>query len=212
MPTVFIVDDDPGMRDSLPILLQTANLNSQCFASAQDFLSVCGPHQEGCLLLDVRMPGMSGPDLQKELARRNVLLPIIFLTAFLDLPTGIEAIKQGASDFLTKPINGELLLQRVHDALRLDVERRQKLQARQQFASRLLKLTNREREVLALAISGWSNKEISSQLKISRRTVEGHRSRIVLKTGEVSLLKLAKQAADAGASLAEITLCEGASA
>ena len=207
-PTVFIVDDDPGIRHSLALLLETADLKSEGFANAEDFLSVCEPNREGCLLLDVRMPGMSGPELQKELARRNIVLPIIFLTGHADLPIGIEAIKSGASDFLTKPIDGELVLIRVDEALRLDVERHQKLEAGRQFRNCLLKLTMREREILALALSGLSNKEISGHLKISRRTVEGHRSRIILKIGHGSLLKLAKQAAVAGVSLAEITISE----
>ncbi len=202
--TVFIVDDDPGMRHSLSILLETARIKSECFASAEEFLRICGPHQEGCLLLDVRMPGMSGPELQEELTRRKVWLPIIFLTAFADLPTVVNAVKHGALDFLPKPINGALLLERVEGAFRQAGERRQTEEARERFMTCLLKLTRREREVLALAISGMPNKEISTHLQMSQRTVEGHRSRIFLKIGTDSLLKLAQQAADAGISLAEI--------
>lgn len=203
-PVVFIVDDDPGIRHSLPILLEMASFKSECFASAEDFLSICGPHMEGCLLLDVRMPGMNGPELQKELAQRDVLLPIIFLTAHADLPTCVEAIKRGALDFLTKPIDGELLLKHVADALRLDSSRHQKLEASKQLRTCLLKLTGREREVLSLALSGLANKEISNHLHISQRTVEGHRSRIFLKTGVNSFLKLAQMASESGVKLPEI--------
>ncbi|MDD5174953.1 MAG: response regulator [Sterolibacterium sp.] len=210
VPTVFIVDDDPGMRSSLSILMETTRLKADCFASAEEFLSVCGPHQEGCLLLDVRMPGMSGPDLQEELARRNVRLPIIFLTAYADLPTGVEAMKQGAVDFLTKPINGELLLQRVQVAFEIDRLQRESEVARHLFESRLLKLTNREREVLTLALTGMGNKEISTHLKVSLRTIEGHRSRIYLKIGVSSLIELSQQAVDAGVNLAQAisSLCD----
>jgi len=203
--TVFIVDDDPGMRDSLTILLETAGLRLECFASAEAFLKVCATDREGCLLLDVRMPGMSGPELQAELARRNIRLPIVFLTAYAELPTGIEAMKQGAVDFLTKPVNGELLLQRVAAALDVDRVQRRSMQARQAFLTRLKKLTRREREVLALALTGMVNAEIAARLGISPRTIEGHRSRIFLKTGVDSLLELLQQAALAGFDLAEIT-------
>lgn len=204
VPAVFIVDDDPGMRSSLFILMETAQLKAECFASAEEFLSVCGPHQEGCLLLDVRMPGMSGPNLQEELARRNMRLPIIFLTAYADLPTGVEAMKQGAVDFLTKPINGELLLQRVQVAFEIDRMQRESEAARHLFESRLLKLTNREREILALALTGMSNKDISTHLKVSTRTIESHRSRIYLKIGVNSLVELSQQAVDAGVNLAKV--------
>jgi len=201
MPTVFIVDDDPGIRSSLSILMETTQLKADCFASAEEFLSVCGPHQEGCLLLDVRMPGMSGPDLQEELTRRKVRLPIIFLTAYADLPTGVTAMKNGAVDFMTKPINGELLLQRIQHAVEIDRLQRESEQARQLFESRLLKLTDRENEILCLALTGMSNRDISTRLKISMRTIEGHRSRIYLKLGVGSLVELSQQAADAGVNL-----------
>lgn len=209
LPTVFIVDDDPGIRHSLAILMETAQLKADCFASAEEFLNVCGPHQEGCLLLDVRMPGMSGPDLQEELARRNVRLPIIFLTAYADLPTGVAAMKQGAVDFMTKPINGELLLQRIRVALEVDRLQRESEQARQLFESRLLKLTDREKEVLSLALTGMSNKDISARLKVSMRTIEGHRSRMYLKLGVSSLIELSQQAADAGVNLPNVITMAG---
>lgn len=202
--TVFIVDDDPGIRYSLPILFETAQLPTECFSSAEDFLQTCDPTRHGCLLLDVRMAGMTGPELQEELARRGIRLPIIFLTGYADLPTGVAAMKRGAVDFLTKPVNGALLLQQVQAALNLDSRQRQTEAERQRFVKRLQKLTAREREILVLALSGMVNKEISTRLKISLRTIEGHRSRIYLKTGAASLLELAQQATSAGVAFSDI--------
>jgi FixJ family two-component response regulator len=204
-PTVFIVDDDAGMRYSLPILFETAHLRTECFASAEEFLQACDARREGCLLLDVRMTGMNGLALQEELARRDIRLPIIFLTAYADLATGVAAMKRGAADFLTKPVNGALLVRQVRAAIEQDHRQRRVADAREQFEKRLLKLTLREREVLVLALAGKVNKEISSQLGISLRTIEGHRSRIYLKTGVTSMLELAQQAADAGVALTAIT-------
>jgi FixJ family two-component response regulator len=200
-PIVHIVDDDPSIRASLPILLETALIRSQCHVSAEAFLDACRPQQEGCILLDVRMPGMSGTELQAELARRHIDLPIIFLTGYADLPVGVTAMRQGAVDFLTKPVDGELLLERVAAALELDQERRQRNAARQDMALRLTKLTPREREILNLALAGMGNKDIARQLNISLRTIEGHRSRIYLKTGVDSVMELALRAANAGVRL-----------
>lgn len=199
--TVFIVDDDPGICASLPILLETANVSSQCFASAEAFLEAYSPDQAGCVLLDVRMPGMSGPALQAELLRRGLSLPIVFMTAFAELPTGIEAMKQGAVDFLSKPVNGAQLLERLQAALELDHERRRIASERLAFHARIQKLTAREREVLALAQSGMDNKAIAAHLKVSTRTIESHRSRICLRTGVHSLAELAYQASVAGVNL-----------
>ena len=201
-PTVFIVDDEPGLRVSLPILLDTAHLKSRCFASAEAFLEACSPDLAGCLLLDVRMPGMSGPALQMELVRRGVCLPILFMTAHGDLPTGIEAMKLVALDFLIKPVNGALLLERVQAALEIDRETRQAAAVKQEFEVRIQTLTAREREVLALAQSDMDNKAMAAHLQVSLRTIESHRSRICLRTGVHSLAELAHQAAAVGVKLA----------
>jgi two-component system, LuxR family, response regulator FixJ len=203
--TVFIVDDDPGIRESLPVLMETAGLKAECFASAEAFLDACDHDQEGCLLLDVRMPGLSGLQLQVELARRKIGLPVIFLTAYADLATGVDAMKQGAMDFLTKPVNGALLLQRVQAALAVHREQRRTDNARQSLLSRLQKLSCRERDVLALALTGTTSREIAERLRISLRTVEGHRARIYLKTGSASLLELSRTASDLGLSVSDIT-------
>lgn len=205
-PTVFIVDDDPGIRFSLPMLLHTAQVKTECFSSAEAFLEALDSEQTGCLVLDVRMPGLSGPQLQSELARRRIRLPIIFLTGYGDLSVGVEAMKQGAVDFLTKPINGERLLERVRAALEISSAQQQADSARRMFAGRLQKLTRREREVLLLALSGQENRAIAAALQISERTVEGHRARIYLRTGVRSLLELSRAAADAGIALTRASL------
>jgi two-component system response regulator FixJ len=202
--TVFIVDDDPGIRSSLALLLETDNLQSASFASADDFLAACGPNPYGCLILDVRMPGMSGLQLQDELALRHINLPIIFLTGFADVPMTVGAMRKGAVDFMTKPVNGAVLLDRVHIALEANRLQKQAQAARSLFEARLLKLTPREREVLGLALSGMPNKTISKEMDISVRTIEGHRAQIFLKLGVDSLIELAQEAASAGMPLSDI--------
>ena len=203
-PIVFIVDDDAGIRRSLPILLATAELETRCFASAAEFLAAFDPTQAGCLLLDVRMPGMSGTALQEELTRRQARLPVVFMTGYADLPVGVAAMKLGAVDFLTKPVNGQQLLHCVQAALDRDRERRLAEATRLGFETRLRKLTAREREVLVLALAGGENRDIATRLGISQRTVEGHRARIYLKTGFNSLLDLARQAGEAGLKPADL--------
>ena len=202
--TVFIIDDDMGLRSSLALLLETDKLQSACFASADDFLASCGPNPQGCLILDVRMPGMSGLQLQDELALRQIQLPIIFLTGFADIPMAVGAIRKGALDLITKPVNGAVLLERVHSALETNRLQREASAARALFEARLLKLTQREREVLVLALSSMPNKTISSELGISVRTIEGHRSHIFLKLDIDSLVELAQQAASVGMPLSDI--------
>jgi FixJ family two-component response regulator len=202
--TVFVVDDDPGIRSSLTLLLATADLKSACFANADDFLAACGSQPEGCLILDVRMPGMSGPELQDELIRRKFDLPIIFLTGFAEIAMAVEGVNKGALDFLEKPINGSLLLQRVESALEINRLRRQADAARALFEARLLTLTHREREVVVLALSGMVNKTIAKELDISLRTIEGYRMQIYLKLGVTSLLELAQQAAGVNMPLNEL--------
>ena len=201
--TIFIVDDDPGIRHSLPLLMETAGLVAECFASAEAFLDACNPEREGCILLDVRMPGLSGPQLQAELVRREIRLPVIFLTGYADLATGVDAMKQGALDFLTKPVNGAMLLERVQAALALHREQRRVETTRQALLAKRQKLTSRERDVLSLAFNGMASREIAARLKISLRTVEGHRARIYLKTGATSLLDLAQLTTGSGLKLAE---------
>ncbi|MEN6585499.1 MAG: response regulator [Sulfuricella sp.] len=196
--SVFIIDDDFVVRDSLTLLLETAGYTVKSFDSAEAFLSACQPDCWGCLVLDLRMPGMKGNELQAELIRRNITLPVIFLTAYGDIPTTVQAMKAGAMDFLTKPVDAALLLQRVREALRLCDQEQDKQEMAQELRERCAGLTRREREVLALAASGMPNKEIASRLGISYRTVELHRSNIYHKTGAQGLLELARIAEGCG--------------
>lgn len=189
-PTVFIVDDDAAVRDALALLLDAAGLPARCFASADDFLAEVGAATTGCLVLDVHMPGRSGPELQAELLRRGIPLPVIFLTAHGDIPTTVQAIRAGAVDFLTKPVDARVLLERVQQACAHDRRERERRRADAARVERLAGLTPRERDVLSLALGGLPNKEIGRRLGISHRTVEVYRSRILSKTGAPSLLAL----------------------
>lgn len=201
-PVVYIVDDDAAVRDSLSLLCETAGLKVECHASAESFLRAYRPGQAGCLILDVSMGQMSGPELHAELIRRGSQLPVIYLTAHGDIPMTVRAMKAGAADFLTKPVNGATLLDRVQAALAQSCEflhRQKNVAVRHQ---RLALLTPREREVMLLALAGCCNKDIASLLGISHRTVEIHRSRILQKTGTASMLELARLAADCGLTAA----------
>lgn len=196
--TVFVVDDDEGVRTTLALLLQTAELTVRCHASAEAFLRDCGPDPAGCLILDMRMTGMSGSQLQEELGRRGIDIPILFLTGWADMPAAIDAIKRGAVNFLAKPVPGAVLLEQVQEALRLQTQRRETRQAQRRFRDRLQRLTPRQRQILALSVSGMSNKTAAAELGVSVRTIEGYREMIYLKTGFRSVLELMNEAARVG--------------
>ncbi len=190
--TVFIVDDDPAIRDSLTLMIGQENLTVHSYASAEDFLEAAEPNCLGCIIIDIRMQGMDGMQLQEALSQRNTLLPIIFLTGHGNIPMSVRAIKAGALDFLTKPVTREKLMTAIHAAVQ-ESERMLSENASQQDAvSRIAGLTDRERDVLKLAIQGYANKEIARHLGISHRTVEIHKSKIMHKTGAVNLLDLAR--------------------
>lgn len=189
-PTVFLVDDDDAVRNALELLLETAQFHTESFASAETFLSACHPDQPGCLVLDIRMPGISGIRLQEMLAARNITLPIIFLTGHGTVPMSAQAFRRGAVDFLEKPFDEDVLLERIREAIRKDRANRE-LRARQAEAeARLASLTPRETEVMWLVVAGKTNKEIAAALNLSNRTVETHRGRIMEKTGARSLADL----------------------
>jgi two-component system response regulator FixJ len=189
-PVVFIVDDDPAVRESMGMLMASAGLDSCGFPSARDFLAAYEPEVPGCLVLDLRMPGMSGIELQEELDRRGATLPIIFLTAYADVPTAVGAVRAGAVDFLQKPVDGGRLLNRVRDALGIDSRSRARRSEAEGARERLARLTARESEVLQLVVEGHTNKAVAKILGISRRTVETHRARIMRKTDAASLPEL----------------------
>lgn len=190
--TVFIVDDDTAIRDSLQLLLKSAGLNVVCYDSAERFLDAYNAELNGCLLLDVRMPGMSGLELQRELNRRNSLLPVIIMTGHGDVPMAVEAMKAGATDFIEKPFGDDDLLSRIRNS----VERQQRELAEHaddlEILQRLSLLTPREREVMELLAKGKLNKVVAAELDISPRTVEVHRARIMEKLQVKSLADIVR--------------------
>lgn len=195
-PTVHIVDDDLAVRDSVSLLCETAGIRTVCYESAESFLTTYSAEMTGCLLLDVRMARMSGPELQIELARRECHLPIIFLTAYGDIPMTVRAMKAGAVDFMTKPVDGAELLERLQAALQTVQNQRTAAHENSREHDVLAQLTQRERETLFLVLAGHANKAIAKQLGISYRTVEIHRSHILRKTGATNMLELAKLVAE----------------
>lgn len=179
--TVFVVDDDEAMRDSLRWLLESVNLGSAMFSCANDFLESCDPGQEGCLLLDVRMPGMSGMELLETLKSSGILLPVIMITGHGDVPMAVRALKHGAMDFIQKPYDAQVLLDQVYAALKLDRERRQRHKEISRRHARFACLSDREMEVVELVALGNSSKIIAKQLGISPKTVDVHRANIMRK-------------------------------
>lgn len=197
-PTVYVIDDDDAVRDSLCLQLETHGFTVETFACSEDFLVALQSKSAGCLILDVLMPGMSGPELQTELTKRKVNLPIIFLTGFGDIPLAVKTVQAGAFDFLTKPVDGKHLINCVKAALALNARQHEQDTTCLELTGLLEALSDREREVLNLALEGYANKEIAKQLDISFRTVEHHRSHILLKTGASNLLQLANLIKDQG--------------
>jgi FixJ family two-component response regulator len=195
-PTVFIVDDDEGARNSLRFLLKSVALPATAFGSAREFLAAYDPHQAGCLVLDVRMPGMSGLELQQELNRRGAVIPVIFVTGHGDVPMAVEAVQAGAFDFVQKPYREQELLDRIQRALARDKTNRAALHERDRIRARLASLTAREREVLRLMTLGKPNKVMAAELGLSQRTVEIHRAHVMEKSGATSLAQLVRMVLD----------------
>lgn len=194
--TVFVVDDDAGARNSLQFLLKSVGLSAVAFASAQEFLAGYKPHQAGCLVLDVRMPGMSGLELQQELNRRGAVIPVIFVTGHGDVPMAVEAVQHGAFDFVQKPYREQDLLDRIQRALAADRSNRAVLQQRDRIRARLASLTPREGEVLRLMTLGKPNKVMAAELGLSQRTVEIHRAHVMEKAGASSIAQLVRMVLD----------------
>jgi FixJ family two-component response regulator len=195
-PTVFIVDDDEAVRSSLRLLLKSVGLAATALPNAPEFLASYDPQQPGCLILDVRMPGMSGLDLQQQLNLRGAVIPVIFITGHGDIPMAVEAMQHGAFDFLQKPFRDQDLIDRIQRALEKDHANRAELQERSRTRERLEALTPREREVLALVTSGKPNKIMAAELGVSQRTVEIHRARVMEKMGASSLAQLVRMVLD----------------
>ena len=192
-PTVFIIDDDEAVRDSLKMLMRSVGQTVETFASPAEFLEAYDENRPGCIVLDIRMPGMSGLELQSKLNERHCILPIIFITGHGDVPMAVQAIKDGAMNFIQKPFRDQELLDLINDALKLDTQQRRELLEHKEILRRLTTLTDREREVLHHVVEGKANKVIAADINLSQRTVEIHRSRVMEKMGTKSLAHLVRQ-------------------
>jgi FixJ family two-component response regulator len=196
--TIFIVDDDPSVRKSLLRLIRSAGWQGEAFASAQDFLARPAFSGTGCVVLDVRMPGMTGLELRDLMAAQKISLPVIFLTGHGDIPTGVEAMKKGAVDFLQKPVNDEALLQAIQQAVDRQAAAHTRQQELERIQARLAHLTPREREVLEYVIGGCLNKQIAAALEIAEKTVKIHRGFVMHKMEVTSVAELVRQCQTAG--------------
>lgn len=197
-PAVFVVDEDPAVRDGLKEMLEAHAFNVVEFSTAEEFIERYHPDWPGCLLLDLQLPGMSGTDLQEALLKRNIRIPIVFLTGHGDIANSVRALKAGAVDFLEKPPAKKVLLERLQAALAIDAERRLADAACQMVRECFATLTTREQEVMALVIEGHSNKDVARRLDISHRTVEIHRGRILQKMGMATIFEMAEVARRCG--------------
>jgi RNA polymerase sigma factor (sigma-70 family) len=197
-PSVFVVDDDPSVRRAIKRLIGSVGLQAEVFGSTQEFLRSKRPDAPSCLVLDIRLPGISGLDFQRELAVANTFIPIIFITAHGDIPMTVRAMKAGAVEFLTKPFRDQDLLDAIHVALEQDRTRRQQEDKIADLRKRLESLTPREREVLPLVVSGLLNKQIAGEIGTSETTVKVHRSQLMRKMGADSLAELVRLAERVG--------------
>jgi FixJ family two-component response regulator len=191
-PTVFVVDDDEAVRGSLKLLLKSLGLPVMTFPSAPEFLAAYRPEQAGCLILDIRMPGMSGLELQQQLNVRGAVIPVVFISGHGDIPMAVEAMQHGAFDFLQKPVRDQDLIDRVQKAMERDAVSRDQLRELGHIRERLNSLTAREREVLGLMTLGKQNKVMAGELGVSQRTVEIHRARVMEKMEARSLAQLVR--------------------
>ena len=191
-PTVFIVDDDLAVARSLRWLIESVQLKVETFASAQAFLDGYDAAKSGCLVLDVRMPGMSGIELQERLTAQRIRVPIIFITGHGDVQMAVRAVQAGAFDFIEKPFNDQDLLDRMQRAISFDAERRERDSLRDQLSALVASLTPREREVMDLVVAGMSNKAVANTLGLSAKTVEVHRAKVMEKMNARSVSDLVR--------------------
>ena len=197
-PTVFIVDDDPSARRGLTRLVRAAGLNAESFASGTEFLASEHHTGPGCIVLDVQMPEMTGPELQEELAKADYSMPIVFLSAHADVPIAAGAMRKGAVDFLTKPVDGKDLLAAIQESLARDAENRSQRAETASIRELIETLTTREYEVMTYVITGMLNKQIAGHLEISEETIKIHRARVMQKLGVVSVAELVRLCEKAG--------------
>ncbi len=191
-PTVYVVDDDAAVRNSLRFLIESAGFRVATFASAREFLVGYNADAPGCLVLDVRLPGSSGLDLQQQLVAEGITIPVIIVTGHGDVPIAVRAMRTGAIDFIEKPYDDQVLLDRIRHAVDLDIRNRRDRAQRQEILARLALLTPREREVLEGVVSGMANKQIAGDLGISTKTVEAHRAHVMEKMRVDSLAELVR--------------------
>lgn len=191
-PVIYVVDDDDSMREALTLLLRTVGYTTASFTRPGDFLAQYDPNQPGCVVLDVRMPQMSGLEVQQQLNRTGSLLPVILMTGHGDIPMAVQAMKDGAFDFLQKPFRDQDLIDRINAALKQDTENREMVQRHADLRRRADSLTPREREVMAAVVDGKANKVIAIDLGLSERTVEIHRANVMEKMGARSVAHLVK--------------------
>ncbi|GMR17040.1 MAG: response regulator transcription factor [Gammaproteobacteria bacterium] len=189
---VYIVDDDQAIRHAMELLMRSVGRDFEIFHSGDAFLESYGNERAGCLVLDIRMPGLGGLELQDKLLQMGSTLPIIFITGHGDVPMAVEAMQKGAVDFIQKPFRDQELLDRIAEALNTDRERRSEQKKKSEVRERIAKLTNREREVFDLVVTGKPNKIIAYELDVSQRTVEIHRARVMEKMQARSLADLVK--------------------
>jgi FixJ family two-component response regulator len=199
-PVVFIIDDDASVRDAIEDLLRSVGLGVESFGSTQEFLQRKRPDVPGCIVLDVRLPGASGLEFQSALTRLGIHLPIIFISGHGDIPMSVVAIKSGAVEFLTKPLHEQKLLDAVQAGIQRDRARREEAALIAELQERFDSLTAREREIMALVVTGRPNKQIAAQLKLSEMTVKVHRSQVTRKTRAKSLVDLVRMADKLGVS------------